>query len=209
MEPARWGKRSGSMSNSIGSLSDQAPGWVRRLAHSRVGVGVLSMGESTVLPIPLEVVIVPLMVAYHRKALSIALSALAGCLIGASLFYCLGALLYEPLVVPVLNALGLLQNMRDALDNMSNADSFWAIFLVSLGPVPMQLATLAAGVSKVSFPVFFLAILASRGIRYLGLAVICRLAGRQIMEVEMPRHLVTIATAILMAASWAALYFLI
>ena len=111
--------------------------------------------------------------------------------------------------MPVLDALGLLQNMQTARDNMSNADSFWAIFLVSLGPVPMQLATLAAGVSKVSFPVFLLAILASRGIRYLGLAVICRLAGRQIMAVEISRHLVTIGTAILMAASWVALYFLL
>ncbi|WP_420392050.1 YqaA family protein [Acuticoccus sp.] len=181
----------------------------QRLAHSNVGVGLLSMGESTVVPIPLEAVIVPLMVAYPRRAWAIAVAALVGCLIGATLFYYVGHLLFEPVVAPLLDALSLRQSYEEALAEISGSGYFWAVFLVSVGPVPLQLATLGAGATDAGYAVFISAIAVSRAIRYLGLALLCNLLGQRVQRLNVPRWVTITGGIAFLLAVWAGLTFLL
>ncbi len=180
-----------------------------RLANSRVGVGVLSMGESTVVPIPLEAIIMPLMIAWPRRAWSIAAAALVGCLIGSSIFYVLGNLLFEPVVQPLLDRFGLQQSYESTLNELSQGGYFWAVFMISLGPAPLQLATLGAGASELGFPTFFAAILVSRSIRYLGLALLCNLLGERIRRYRFPRWATFTFAFAFLVAFWLVFSFLI
>ncbi len=175
----------------------------RRLANSRLGIGALSFGESTVLPIPLEAIMVPLMVGYPRRAWGIALSALIGCLIGSSLFFALGNLLFEPVVQPLLAHFGMTQSYETTVARLSEGSGyFWAIFLISLGPAPLQLATLGAGASEQSFFIFLLAIAMSRAIRYFGTALACALLGERVRRYHLPKWVLFGGSLLFLAVCW-------
>jgi len=160
--------------------------WTERLARHRTGLAGLSFAESTLVPIPLEMVVAPLMVSEHRHSTTIALAIWLGCLVGASLFYFVGLWLFDPVVAPVLEWLGLRQDFREMTDGLDRGGFFWTIFLVSFSPAPMQLATLGAGSIGGNFAVFLAAIAASRGLRYFGLAILAHVFGPRIAALDIP-----------------------
>ncbi|WP_372763207.1 YqaA family protein, partial [Pseudoalteromonas sp.] len=63
--------------------------------HMLTGITVASFLESTIVPIPLEAVLVPLMQARREKLWLIALMATLGCLVGALFGYALGYYLFD------------------------------------------------------------------------------------------------------------------
>lgn len=189
-------------------MTDAAPDWSARLAQSRAGLGLLSFGESTIVPIPLEAVIAPLMVGHHAQALRIALVVWLGSLAGAALFYGLGLWLMDPVVRPVLEWLDLAADF-DALARDLRAEGFfWAVFLLSLAPAPMQLATLGAGAVQGSFPLFLAAIGASREIRYFGLALVAQVAGPGLARRAIPAGRVVTVGFFAALGVWAVLQIL-
>lgn len=176
--------------------------WTRRLAESRRGLAALSFAESTVVPIPLETVVVPLMVGHPRRAMTIAIAIWIGCLAGASLFFWGGYLLAEPVVRPALDALGLLADFESLIDRMDRSGLFWTVFLISFSPAPMQLATLGAGVAKGNFLFFLAAIALSRGVRYFGLAFLAQIFGERIARYNIPKRKLVPAIFVAMALVW-------
>lgn len=177
-------------------------GWTTRLSHSAFGLAGLSFAESTVVPIPLETVVVPLMVGHPRRALKIALAIWLGCLVGATLFYGVGFLLADPVVHPVLSAVGLEDDFQKIADDLSGEGFFWTIFLVSFSPVPMQLATLGAGTVGGNPLVFIAAIALSRGLRYFGLAILAQIVGTRIAHLKIPKGWLVFGFAMLLLAGW-------
>jgi membrane protein YqaA with SNARE-associated domain len=179
-----------------------APHWTARLARNRGGLAALSMAESTVVPIPLETIVAPLMVGHHRQALGIATAIWLGALAGASAFYFIGLLLYDPVVAPILSWLGLLDGLQAATADLTERNLFWAVFLVSFSPVPMQFATLGAGAVGGDFAVFFAAIALSRGLRYYGLAVLAQILGPRVAQLGMPKGRLVLWLFLVLAVVW-------
>lgn len=179
--------------------------WMHRLARHRTGLAALSFAESTVVPIPLETIVIPLMVGHPRQAISIATAIWIGCLAGASLFYFAALWLFEPVVQPALEALGLAGDFQDMVDRLGSDGLFWTVFLTSVSPAPMQLATLGAGAAKASFLVFFSAIAISRGIRYFGLAILAQIVGPRLAELEIPRRYLIPGMAAILLVIWGVL----
>lgn len=183
-------------------MGDRRRAWTERLARHRTGLAALSFAESTVVPIPLETVVAPLMAGHHRHSTSIAVSIWIGCLVGASLFYGVGLWLFDPVVRPVLDALGLMGDFNDMAADLEGETFFWTVFLVSFSPAPMQLATLGAGSVGGSFTVFLAAIAASRGIRYFGLALLAHLLGPRIERLNLPTGRIVLGVAAVGLAAW-------
>lgn len=177
--------------------------WTERLARHRTGLAALSFAESTVVPIPLEAVVAPLMVCEHRHSTVIAMAIWLGSLAGASLFYLLGLWLFDPVVAPILEWLGLRQDFERITGDLGRDGFFWAIFLVSFSPAPMQLATLGAGSVGGNFALFLAAIAASRGLRYFGLALLARLFGPRIAALDIPTGRVMLGLAVAGLLIWA------
>lgn len=183
---------------------EDLPGWVGRLAEGRVGIAVLSGLESTVVPIPLEAILIPLMVSHPRRAWSIALAAWLGCLIGATLFYFVGLWLYDPVVAPVLEALGLASSFEDVRARLDGgAGFFMAVLLISVSPAPMQLATLGAGAVGGPLPLFVAAVGLSRGGRYFGLALLARWLGERLERMQVRKRWVALGTLAVLVVSYA------
>ncbi|WP_316016155.1 hypothetical protein [Roseobacter sp. HKCCA0434] len=191
----------------MGKLTTKARHWADHFTEGRGGltrVGFLSFLESTVLPIPLEIVVAPLMATQPKRAIPIAVAIWVGCLIGAALFYGLAVLLYEPVVQPALDWAGYSGALEDIRDRLGEQGTFLAIFLVSVTPVPFQIATLGAGAAGANMLVFLAAVALSRGIRYFGLALLAQLIGPEIVEkLSEPKWKIT-AAVVGLALAWGA-----
>lgn len=196
-------------SDSTGRLEDKSvPGWTDRLSRSRIGLCLLSFAESTVVPVPLETLVVPLMIGHPKRSIVIAIVIWIGSLVGASLFYGLGYWLADPVVHPVLEWLNLAEGLNDMTARLDSEGLFWAVFLVSFLPAPMQLATLGAGIAQGNFFVFLLAIAVSRGLRYGGLALLALLLGRKIAALNIPTGRLVLVLAGVLFAGWAVMQML-
>lgn len=173
-----------------------------RLAWHRAGLAAMSFAESTVVPIPLETVVVPLMVGHPKRSFTIALAIWLGCLVGALLFFILGAWLVDPVVLPVLDWLGLRDEFEQMTRDLETGGLFWAVFLVSFSPAPMQFATLGAGAAGGNVVIFLAAIALSRGLRYFGLAILAQIIGPRIADIGIPKRVLIPSLIAIMVLLW-------
>lgn len=180
---------------------ERARRWQHRLRHSRRALGLMffaSLLESTVLPIPLEVVLIPFMLANRHRIWWVATVVLAGCLAGAGLGYGLGFLFFETAGRWLISLMDW-QQVYASYQQEFEAHGFWAVVAVGVTPVPFQVAMLAAGAAKYPFAWFILAAVIARGLRYYGLALLVVLLGRRALLLW-ERHSRAVALAITLLA---------
>lgn len=148
--------------------------WLNKLIHSPYALVLLffmSALEATIIPIPLELVLIPYLLMERERIWLIASVALAGCLLGAMVGYYIGFALFDTLGQWLISNFAL-DNHYQAFKATLKEDGFAAIFLVGVTPVPFQVAMLTAGATGYSLALFMLASALSRGLRYYGLALL-------------------------------------
>lgn len=153
--------------------------WLDRLAESRHAYQLLfvaSMLETLIVPIPIEVVLIPWMLSHPEKKWRIAAVTLAGNLAAASLGYWLGNLAMAQWGDMLISLFGG-QAAYGEFQTRFAEDGFMAILAIGAIPIPFQTAMLVAGTSGYPLPLFLLAALLARGFRYFGLALLVTLAG--------------------------------
>ena len=146
--------------------------------HMLRGITVASFLESTIVPIPLEAVLVPLMQARREKLWIIALMATLGCIVGALFGYALGYYLFDVIgdwIIKTFSTPEQFENVRKQMEDQG----FWFVITLGIVPIPFQIAMLAAGATKYSLTLFLIASAIARSIRYFGLAIIVYYAGNQ------------------------------
>lgn len=151
----------------------------RQLINSKSmlsGVTIASFLESTIVPIPLETVLVPLMQARREKLWLIALMATLGCIVGALLGYTLGYYLFDAIGDWIINTFSNAEQFESVKQQMNN-QGFWFVITLGVAPIPFQIAMLAAGATKYSLLLFITASAIARSIRYFGLAIVVYYAG--------------------------------
>lgn len=167
-------------------------------------LGLASFLETLVVPIPIEVLLVPWMLMQPHRLWRLAGVALAGCLAAALVGYGIGALLFDSLGRAALVAYGQLDAYQRFSDYFA-VYGFWAILAVGVLPIPFQAAMLAAGVAGYPLPLFFGAALLARGVRYFGLAALVWLAGRWALPLWRRHRLWATTAAILLIIAGAAI----
>ncbi len=149
---------------------------LKRTRHKSAWLFGFSFLETTVLPVPIEVLLIPYMAAERPRALTIATIALAGCLLGAFAGYAVGYFLFETVGLRIVEWGG----WEDALERFRRlfaAEGFWAILALGILPIPFQVAMLAAGAAGYPLIWFALAAGLARGLRYYGLAALVKAFG--------------------------------
>ncbi len=145
------------------------------------GTALVSLMETTFLPIPLEVVLIPVMIRNRSRwpgPWILATAALVGCILGALVGYGVGYFLYDTFGTWVAEAMGWMNQLEDYRTKIDN-NGFWVVLSVGLTPVPFQVATLAAGTVGYNLAMFVLAATIARGVRYFGLAVLVHFMGEK------------------------------
>ena len=146
--------------------------------HMLTGITFASFLESTIVPVPLEAIMVPLMQARRDKLWLIALMATLGCVVGAIFGYALGYYLFDLLGQWVIDTFFSQQQFDSVKQQMQN-QGFWFVMTLGIAPIPFQVAMLAAGATKFSPGLFLLATVIARAIRYFGLAAVVYFAGNK------------------------------
>lgn len=144
--------------------------------HMLKSITTASFLESTIVPIPLEAILVPLMQAKRELLWKIAFMATVGCVIGALFGYALGYYLFDVFGDWIISTFFDAQQFDNVKQQMQ-AQGFWFVMTLGIAPIPFQVAMLAAGATKFSLPLFLLATVIARSLRYFGLAAVVYFAG--------------------------------
>lgn len=162
----------------------QANKWLERILdsnHILWMIFVLSMLEATIIPVPLELVLIPLLLHERERWFAIATATLAGCLVGAAIGYSIGYFLFDSVGQWALSLLGYEQAFAEFSSEFKN-DGFVTLLLVGITPIPFQVGMLTAGSTGYSFMLFMLASFIARGIRYYGLALLVNWLGERVLS---------------------------
>jgi membrane protein YqaA with SNARE-associated domain len=144
--------------------------WVLHWAETPYGLpalALLTLAESSFFPIPPDPLLMALCLGAASRSLKFATVATAASVVGGMIGYGIGALVwlgvsdiffaYVPGVTP--EAFAGVQDLYLQYD-------FWAVFLAGMTPVPYKVFTISAGVFSINFPIFVLASVLSRGLRF-------------------------------------------
>jgi membrane protein YqaA with SNARE-associated domain len=136
-------------------------------AHPRAlwVLAAVSFVESSVFPIPPDVLMIPMILAHPSRAWLIALVALVSSVIGGLLGYAIGALAYEQIGQPILEALG----KGDAMAEFStrfNSFGFWAVLTAGVTPFPYKVITIMSGWTAMPLGTFIATSILARGLRF-------------------------------------------
>ena len=140
------------------------------------GIFTASLLESTIVPIPLEALLIPLLQKRRDQLWQIALMATLGCIAGALLGYAFGYFTFE-LLRDWLVENWISEQRLDTVMQKMNTEGFWFIMTLGVAPIPFQIAMLSAGATSFSLSLFLLATGLSRAIRYFGIAIVVYIAG--------------------------------
>jgi membrane protein YqaA with SNARE-associated domain len=153
--------------------------WTMRLAASRgatPALATVSFIESSVFPIPPDALLVPMVIADRRKAWWYAFVCTVTSVAGGIAGYFIGLLLFELVGRPVLAFYGYMDRF-ETFQETYNAWGAWAVLIAGVTPFPFKVITIASGATQLSLPVFIVASIVARGIRFFAVAGLLYLFG--------------------------------
>lgn len=133
--------------------------------HAEKALAGVAFVESSVFPIPPDLLLVPMVLANRRKALRYAAVCTVASVVGGIAGYLIGAFLFMDLARPILDFYGLGAKF-DIFASWYNDWGAWIVFAAGLTPFPYKVITIASGATGLDFPVFVVASVASRGLRF-------------------------------------------
>ncbi|WP_265517558.1 YqaA family protein [Nitratireductor luteus] len=133
--------------------------------HAEKGLATVSFVESSVFPIPPDVLLIPMVLAERAKWLRYAFICTLASVAGALLGYVIGAFLYEAVGQPILAFYG----KEDAFEQAAewyNRWGGWGVLFAAVTPFPYKVLTIFSGATGLSLPVFILVSIIGRGLRF-------------------------------------------
>lgn len=166
----------------MSNQSKRAKKWFDRVSQSRHMLwilGTLSFLETIIIPVPIEVVLIPLMAANKYRIWMLASVAMTGCLLASLVGYGVGMVLFQSIGTWFIESMNM-QNAYQQFQLFFDDYGFIAILTLGILPIPFQVAMITAGLSAYPIHLFVLATVISRGIRYYGLAWLVRRFGSRV-----------------------------
>jgi membrane protein YqaA with SNARE-associated domain len=155
--------------------------WVLHWAETPYGgpaLFLLALVESSVFPVPPDVLLIALCIALPSRAWRFALLASAGSVLGGLIGYGIGWGAW-----PVVNSFffdyipGFTPAVFEKVQGLFAEYDFWVVFTAGFTPIPYKVITIGSGVFKINLPVFVIASLVSRSMRFFLVAWLLRRYG--------------------------------
>ena len=181
-------------------LYTRAMKWARH-KHAPYYLCGLSFIESSVFPIPPDVMLAPMALAHPERAWFYASLTTAASVLGGLAGYLIGWLAFD-LAAPLIKATGY-WDLYLLTKQWFGAWGFWAIFIAGFSPIPYKLFTIAAGVISMPLVPFVLASIIGRGLRFFLVAWLMAWGGEP-MEQALHRYIDRIgwATVLLLVIAY-------
>jgi len=142
--------------------------WTIRLAeHPRAlwALAFVAFIESSVFPIPPDILMIPMIIAAPRRAFVIAGVATVFSVLGGLFGYWIGAALFDAVGQPVLAFYGK-DSYFDEFKATYNAWGAWAVLIAGVTPFPYKVVTILSGATGLNLTVFMAASVLARGFRF-------------------------------------------
>ncbi|AXX98002.1 YqaA family protein [Profundibacter amoris] len=142
--------------------------WTLALADSPYALWALAFVaflESSVFPIPPDIIMIPMILARPSRAFLIAAVALVASVTGALLGYYIGASLFDVVGKPMLEFYG----KTDAAEQFNQRFQdwgAWAVLIAGVTPFPFKVITIMSGWTGLNLGVFIVSSIIARGLRF-------------------------------------------
>jgi len=158
--------------------------WTMSLAghkHALWALALVSFVESSVFPIPPDILMIPMIVARRDRAFLIATVCLVSSVLGGLLGYAIGAFAFESVGQPVLAAMGKADAMAE-FNTQFNDFGFWSVLIAGVTPFPYKVITIMSGWTGMPLATFVLTSILARGLRFYVVAGLLWKYGEPIRE---------------------------
>ncbi|WP_420863550.1 YqaA family protein [Algirhabdus cladophorae] len=142
--------------------------WTMSMADHPRALWVLafvSFIESSVFPIPPDVLMIPMILARPSRAFVIAGVAMVASVLGGLLGYGIGMFAFESIGEPILTALGK-EDAAVRFNERFNDLGFWPVLIAGLTPFPYKIITIMSGWSAMPLGTFVITSIIARGLRF-------------------------------------------
>jgi membrane protein YqaA with SNARE-associated domain len=181
--------------------------WTLALAarpNAMTMLAVIAFIESSVFPIPPDVMLLPMVLAAREKAWRIAGVATLASVAGGLAGYAIGYYGFEGIGRPLLEFYGYGENVAEFREQYGQWGA-WIVFGAGLTPFPFKVITVASGALALDPVVFVIASIAARGLRFYAEAALLWKFGPPIKDfVEKRLELVATLAFILLIGGFAA-----
>lgn len=142
--------------------------WTFSLAQSKHALRALagvSFIESSVFPIPPDVLLIPMVIAERSKAWLYGSVCTLFSVIGGAFGYVIGHFLYDTIGAPLVEFYGYTEQFNN-FSNLYNEWGFWIVVGAGFTPLPYKIVTIASGVTGLNFPLFIITSVIGRAGRF-------------------------------------------
>lgn len=185
--------------------------WTISLAeHPRAlwALALVAFVESSVFPIPPDILMIPMIIARPSRAFLIAAIAMVASVLGGMLGYFIGWGLFESVGRPVLEFYGKTDKFADFATRY-NEWGAWAVLIAGVTPFPYKVITILSGSTGLSLPVFIISSIVARGLRFFLIAALLWKYGTPIRDfIERRLGLMFTLFIVILLAGFAAVKYL-
>ncbi|WP_170368530.1 YqaA family protein [Ruegeria arenilitoris] len=133
--------------------------------HALWVLALVAFIESSVFPIPPDVLMIPMILARPSRAWLIATVALVFSVLGGLLGYAIGAFFYDSIGQPILEAMGKGHAMQE-FNQRFNDFGFWAVLTAGVTPFPYKVITIMSGWTGMPLGTFIATSILARALRF-------------------------------------------
>ena len=148
--------------------------WTLSLAgHPRAlgALAIVAFVESSVFPVPPDVLMIPMILATPSRAFLIAGVCTAASVLGGLFGYFIGSALYDTIGLAVLDFYGQ-GAAAESFNVRFNQHGAWAVLVAGITPFPYKVITIMSGWTGLSLPVFVASSIVARGLRFFVVAAL-------------------------------------
>jgi membrane protein YqaA with SNARE-associated domain len=158
--------------------------WTMRLAYGPQAIwalAVVSFVESSVFPIPPDVLLIPMILARPDRAFWIATVCTVSSVVGGLFGYAIGFFAFEQVGQPILASLGKSEAMAE-FSAQFNGVGFWAVLIAGITPFPYKVITIMSGWTAMPLWTFVITSIVARGLRFYLVALLLWKFGEPIRD---------------------------
>ena len=128
-------------------------------------LAVISFIESSLFPIPPDLLLIPMVLAARSQWLRIAMVCTIASVLGGMFGYAIGYYLYDSIGRPMLDFYGYTAKFEEFRKDYNDKGG-WIVFTFGITPFPYKVITIASGVTKLDLATFTGTSILARGLRF-------------------------------------------
>ncbi len=194
-----------------GSGTAAACGWLRRVAalsrhrHSRIALGAVAFADSSFLPVPPDLLLVPMILFRRERVRLLLLICILGSSLGAVLGYLIGYELWRTVGAPLVQFYGYADRFA-AFQHLIAIWGVWIIVAKAFTPIPFKIAAIGAGVAMMDPVSFMVAAVVGRSLHFAMVGAVLTVCGGRVAALmtryERPLAITAAFVLIGLVAAW-------